>query len=123
MKSEESVTTQTHEESVVTRCKFVPTSGQANEESTQDYYLARDREMRTIKPPKRYGHADMISYALIFGKEIKDQEEPQSYDKAISSKDNSKWIDAMEEEMAFLEKNQTWTLVDYPKGQSIVGCK
>ena len=29
----------------------------------------------------------------------------------------------MEEEMASLEKNQTWTLVDCPKGQSIVGYK
>ena len=29
----------------------------------------------------------------------------------------------MEEEMASLEKNQTWTLVDCPKGQLIVGCR
>ena len=34
VKSEESVTTQTHEESVVARYKFVPTSRQANEEAT-----------------------------------------------------------------------------------------
>ena len=69
--------------------------------------MARDRKRRTIKTPERYGHADLISYALIVGKEIEDQEEPQSYDETISSKDNSKWIEAMEEEMASLEKKDT----------------
>ena len=65
------MTTQTHEELVMTRCKFVPASGQANEEATQDYCLARDRGKRTIKPPERYGHANLISYALIVGKRLK----------------------------------------------------
>ena len=60
--------------------------------------------MRTIKPPRRYGHAYLTSYALIVGKEIEDDEEPQSYDEAISSKDSSKQIEAMEEEMNSLEK-------------------
>ena len=69
--------------------------------------MARDRKRRTIKTPERYGHADLISYALIVGKEIEDQEEPQSYDETISSKDNSKCIEAMEEEMASLEKKDT----------------
>ena len=71
---------------------------------------ARHMERRTIKPHKRYGHAYLISYALIVGKKIEVQEEPHSYDEVISNKDNSKWIEAMEEEMSFLEKN-------CPKGQ------
>jgi len=29
-----------------------------------DYLLARDRERRTITPPKRYGYADLVCYAL-----------------------------------------------------------
>jgi len=29
-----------------------------------NYQLTRDREKRVIKPPKRYGHADIICYAL-----------------------------------------------------------
>ena len=97
VKSEESVTTQTYEESFVAIYKFVPGPGQANEEATQDYCLARDREKRTIKPPERYGHVDLISYALMVGKKIENQEEPQSYDEAINSKDSSKWIEDMEE--------------------------
>ena len=48
----------------------------------------------------------MISYALIVGRKIENQEEPRSYDEAISSKDSSKWIKDVEEEMASLEKNQ-----------------
>ena len=83
VKSEKSVTTQTYEELIVTRYKFVPAPGQANEEAAQDYCLARDRERRTIKPRERYGHADLIAYALIAGKKIEDQEEPQSYDDAL----------------------------------------
>ena len=82
--------------------------------------MARDNKKRTIKPPKRYGHADLISYVLIVGKEIEDPEEPQSYNEAISRQDSSKWIEAMEEEMASLEKNQTWTIVDCPKGRQLL---
>jgi len=71
VKSKESVTTQLHEESAVARDKFVPVSRQENEEASQDYRLERDKEMRTIKPPKRYGHADLISCTLIVGKRLK----------------------------------------------------
>ena len=45
VKSEKSVTTQTYEELIVTRYKFVPAPGQANEEAAQDYCLARDWEV------------------------------------------------------------------------------
>ena len=72
----------------------------------KDYGLARDGKRRIIKPPERYDHANMISYALIVGRKIENQEEPRSYDEAISSKDSSKWIKVVEKEMASLEKNQ-----------------
>ena len=30
----------------------------------QQYSISRDKEMRTIKPPQKYGKADLVAYAL-----------------------------------------------------------
>ena len=45
---------------------------------------------------------------------------PKNLSKALSSEN---WKDAMKVEMAALEKNQTWELVDLPKGKRPIGCK
>ncbi|KAH9648840.1 CCHC-type domain-containing protein [Citrus sinensis] len=50
---------------------------------THDYKLTRDREMRFIKLSKRYGIADMISYAVAIAKEVIG-EEPINYKQATS---------------------------------------
>src|ERR1051325_11967287 len=44
------------------------------EETTDDYLLARDRTQRVIKPPQRFGYADLIAYALISASEVLDEE-------------------------------------------------
>ena len=36
---------------------------------------------------------------------------------------NPKWKDAMVEEMKALQKNDTWELVELPKGKKTIGCK
>ncbi|WKA01706.1 hypothetical protein VitviT2T_019974 [Vitis vinifera] len=36
---------------------------------------------------------------------------------------DSRWVQAMKEEMEALLKNKTWILVNLPKGQKTVGCK
>ena len=90
--------------------------------AADNYRLARDRPRREIKPPARYGHADMISYALLTA-ESYDEEEPQSLKEAINSKDADKWKIAMADEMRSLQKNQTWELVPRPKNQKVVACK
>lgn len=41
----------------------------------------------------------------------------------MSSKDAGKWQEAMKSKIDSLKKNQTWELVEKPKGQHIVGCK
>ncbi|KAH9679839.1 hypothetical protein KPL71_026297 [Citrus sinensis] len=87
-----------------------------------DYQLTRDREKRVIKLPKRYGIADMISYALAVAEEVIG-EEPVSYKQAMGSKIKEKWLDAMNEEIISLKKNRTWNLVKKPQDKRLVGCK
>nr|KYP62383.1 Retrovirus-related Pol polyprotein from transposon TNT 1-94 [Cajanus cajan] len=77
---------------------------------------------RVIKPPERYGFEDMATYALHAAEEI-DSDEPTTYKEAISHPEAEKWILAMREEMESLYKNQTWKLVELPKGRHVVGCK
>ena len=36
---------------------------------------------------------------------------------------NPKWIQAIEEEMRALQKNDTWVLVPFPKGKKTMGCR
>ncbi|KAH9804147.1 hypothetical protein KPL71_002018 [Citrus sinensis] len=87
-----------------------------------NYQLARDRERRVIKMPKKYGIADLISYALNVAEEVIG-EEPSSYKQAMNSRDKTKWLSAMEEEISSLKKNNTWILVRKPEDRKLVGCK
>ncbi|KAE8683864.1 hypothetical protein F3Y22_tig00111166pilonHSYRG00202 [Hibiscus syriacus] len=59
-----------------------------------DYNMMRDRQRRTIRPPERYGHVDLISYTLNVAEEIEE-----------------------------VEPNNFKELVDRPKNQRVVGCK
>ena len=46
-----------------------------------------------------------------------DDGEPETYEKAKSHKDGDKWIKAIESEMDSLIKNDTYELVQLPKGK------
>lgn len=52
-----------------------------------------------------------------------DCSEPNSYKEMLKSKDKLKWINAMDEKMESLYKNETWKLVPRPKNQKVVGCR
>lgn len=41
-----------------------------------------------------------------------DYQEPCSYKEAVAENDSHKWIQAINEELGSLTKNQTWVLVD-----------
>ncbi|KAH9722896.1 Integrase catalytic domain-containing protein [Citrus sinensis] len=108
-------------------------SGEINEESEaqdatqlesqmQGYQLARDRAKRPTRPPRRYGYADLITYALEAAHEI-DEEEPKTFNEAIQSKFRTEWKEAMDDEILSLHNNETWELVERPEKRRIVGCK
>ena len=56
----------------------------------KQYSIARDRERRTIKPPHKYGEADLVAYALSVADNIESSEEPSTYEKPVSCSDSSK---------------------------------
>ncbi|KAH9703677.1 hypothetical protein KPL70_011177 [Citrus sinensis] len=108
-------------------------SGEINDESEaqdatqlesqmQSYQLARDRAKRPTRPPRRYGYADLITYALEAAHEI-DDEEPKTFNEAIQCKFRTEWKKAMDDEILSLHNNETWELVERPEKTRIVGCK
>ncbi|KAK8565437.1 hypothetical protein V6N12_058999 [Hibiscus sabdariffa] len=78
-----------------------------------------NRSTRERHEPERYGflvttHGDVI---------LVDQDEPKTYQEAVSSPDSEKWLEAMRSEMDSMSENQVWTLVEPPQGVKPIGCK
>ena len=48
---------------------------------------------------------------------------PTNFEEAVNSEEESKWHDAMDDEIFSLHKNKTWELVELPKGRKAIGCK
>ena len=47
--------------------------------NNESYQLTRDRQRRTIKPPERFGYAEIVSYALYLAQRV-ELHEPQTYE-------------------------------------------
>ena len=79
---------------------------------------------RAIRPPERYGDWNYLSFSdhLDYALNVV-QDEPMDLNDVMESRESSKWICAMEEEMQSLMKNQTWELVPLPQGNRAIGCK
>src|SRR5690606_14460095 len=71
-----------------------------------------------IKAPVRFGFEDMVNFALMV-----ETDDPTSYQEATNSNEKEEWIGSMTEESISLDKNQTWDLVELPKGKKAIGCK
>ncbi|KAG8501427.1 hypothetical protein CXB51_003754 [Gossypium anomalum] len=91
--------------------------------SSPQYFIAKNKTRREIKPPKKYAEADLVAYALNVAEDVDANQEPSNYSEAISCEDSEKWMFAMQEEMESLYKNKTWDLVKLPKGKKTVRCK
>uniref|UniRef100_A0A2N9G064 Uncharacterized protein n=1 Tax=Fagus sylvatica TaxID=28930 RepID=A0A2N9G064_FAGSY len=69
-----------------------------------------ERPKRNKRPPIRYGFEDLVSYALLTS-----SKDPSTFQEAIDSSENDKWMEVMVEEMESLSKNKTWELTKLPK--------
>lgn len=49
--------------------------------------------------------------------------EPKTYKQAISCPEKDKWFLAMEKELQTIDNNNTWSVVELPKGRTAVGCR
>ncbi|KAL4273131.1 hypothetical protein GQ457_13G017740 [Hibiscus cannabinus] len=77
------------------------------------------RSTRELHEPERYGflittHGDVI---------LVDQDEPTTYQEAVSSPDSEKWLQAMRSEMDSMSETKVWTLVEPTEGIKPIGCK
>jgi hypothetical protein len=90
---------------------------ESEEEDPHTPVLRRsDRERRL---PKRYSPSDFRSN---FSLSITD-DDPRTVMEAMDSKDVNLCKRAMEEEMASLDKNEAWDLVEFPTGRNPIGSK
>ncbi|KAL0413350.1 UNVERIFIED_CONTAM: putative mitochondrial protein [Sesamum radiatum] len=72
------------------------------------------RSTRESRVPKRYGFMVLTSQL---------DNDPKTYEEAMSGIDSDKWPEAMISEMESMGSNQVWILVPPPKGARPVGCK
>jgi hypothetical protein len=77
------------------------------------------RSDREIRLPERYSPSDFHSN---FALSITD-DDPRTVREAVDSEDQNLWKRAMEEEMAYLDKNEAWDLVELPTGRKPIGKK
>ena len=69
--------------------------------------------------PERYSPPDFHSNFALF---ITD-DDPRTVREAVDSEDGNLWERAMEEEMASLDKNEAWDLVELSTGRNPIGNK
>uniref|UniRef100_A0A2N9EFL2 Uncharacterized protein n=1 Tax=Fagus sylvatica TaxID=28930 RepID=A0A2N9EFL2_FAGSY len=51
------------------------------------------------------------------------EEDPNTYNEAMASRDAAFWREAINDEMDSILSNNTWVLVDLPPGSNTIGCK
>ena len=93
-------------------------SSQGVVEPVQDTQVLR-RSDRLRSEPERYGFLVSESNEV----EVIENDEPTSYQEAMSTPDSDKWLGAMESEIQSMDDNQVWNLIDPPEGVKTIGCK
>ena len=78
------------------------------------------RSHRTRKKPKRFRDEDedLVAFTL-----VTENDEQLCYQEATLDENQNNWLDAMNNKMNSLRRNQTWDLVKLPEGKKAIGCK
>ncbi|MFS7910246.1 putative RNA-directed DNA polymerase [Helianthus anomalus] len=111
----------------------------SNDESNlpEGTHVATRKSTRSVSVPKhfddyvvegrvKFGYDKVVNYAnlpsesVCFASNVNKTVEPSSYTEAVK---DTNWINVMNEEISALHKNNTWTIVDLPKGKRSIGCK
>ncbi|KAJ0590617.1 putative RNA-directed DNA polymerase [Helianthus annuus] len=94
--------------------------------STRNVSLPKMLNDFVIEGKVRYGLEKVVNYSNLsienqcFATILNKTVEPQSFKEAVS---DVNWVNAMNEEMEALNRNNTWELVDLPIGRKPIGCK
>ena len=94
----------------------MPNDKEEAEIPTQQEPVVLRRSTCISHSPKRF--VPGLDYVMLI-----DCREPSCYKEAMSRDDKLKWERAMESKMDSIEKNQTWELVQLPKGKNAFLCK
>ena len=78
------------------------------------------RSSRVKNPVQRLMHDGYVAHHYAYMAKIVQDAEPTCFEDAVK---DVKWQQAMDEEMAALDKNDTWDLVPLPAGKKAIGCK
>jgi hypothetical protein len=90
---------------------------ESEEEDPHTLVLRRSVQERRL--PERYTPSDFhsnFSFSIT-------NDDPRHIREVVDSRDRNLWKRAMEEEMASLDKNETWVLVELPIGRNPIGSK
>ncbi|KAK2404463.1 secreted RxLR effector protein [Trifolium repens] len=77
------------------------------------------RSNRMRHEPERYGYLITEQGDVL----LMDQDEPVTYQEAITGPESEKWLEAMKSEIDSMYTNQVWNLVEPPVGVRPIGCK
>ncbi|KAH9677433.1 Timeless family protein [Citrus sinensis] len=81
--------------------------------------LFNKRPRRELKKPRWLTKDMVVAYAL----PVIDDDIPNTFGEAFRSSESDQWKLVIEEEMKSLHQNQTWELVELPKGKRAIGNK
>ncbi|GJX25295.1 putative RNA-directed DNA polymerase [Tanacetum coccineum] len=94
--------------------------------SSRQSVFPRNYNDFVVESKVKYGLEKFVGYAklntenLCFVTELNKNHEPKTFYEASK---HTHWVDAMNKEMAALLKNDTWEIIDLPKGRKVIGSK
>ena len=100
---------------------------QEEEENVQVNEKVRPQEeivsRRSTREKRSAISNDYIVYALEHESDLSIDNDPVSFDQAMSGENSDKWLMAMKEELKSMDDNNVWEMTELPKDSKRVDCK
>lgn len=117
--SDVSAQTEAFDSNAEAQTEAFDTTEQAGEEQGSSEQASRKAQMRY---PTRQRHQP-IEWWKSYATKVTDHLEPLTYEEALAAPDAAQWKLAMDEEMASLQENGTWSLEEQPAGVNPIPVK